>query len=136
MCLTNASKVKIARKDIKCYKVALETEPNVFQGPYYGSKYIVDNSVQTVPHFETKADYFIVYYGFHSFRTKKSALKEISYWNNRFTSRGDDDIATVIECIIPKGTQYFRGIFAPDIDALKCFASEKLIFTTNIFISK
>ena len=85
MCLTCASRLKKARKDIKCYKVAFEIDPNVFESPYLGSK-------------------------------------EVNFW------KGDG--MNVIECIIPKGTKYFRGRFQ---NKLKCFASEKLIFTRNIF---
>ena len=123
MCLHTKHKVKTADKDIRCYKVLqsldglrLEVPPfrieierangNEYLTPYQyfpmhlGETY-TDEETFYSPYRDTNGIADIGSDYFHSFATIEAAIEAI----------GDCEMldAIVVECVIPKGTQYYEG---------------------------
>lgn len=138
MCLIlQEDKKLIAEEDIVCYKVAtvwykskngirtkLEMKTpfqkcTVELNKTYDSKLIVEKVMET----------FTIHIGIHSFITKEGAEKLCNHLN-RFL-----EYYKVIECVIPKGSEYYVGRFfstSSRITNPNSYASNKLTYKTII----
>ena len=129
MCLviTKFNKPKIAQEDIKCYKILFKSSvyPDLFYAPYQhfnyklGVTYFTNISVSYNCNifglsffrymfyniFDKFLDVKGVNQGFHSFVNLKNAIEEIN---------SDIDYKELVigECIIPKGSKYYKGAYS------------------------
>ena len=113
MCLLTTQQVpQIAEEDITCYKVLLHLDDKLYSYYYNAFEWEMDKV-----HFTTlqeKRSRRTVHQGFHSYKDLHSTL--VLMTRAPFT-------CLVVECIIPKGTEYYVG---KDGDKLEGYASEKL----------
>lgn len=129
MCLviTKFNKLKVAQEDIKCYKILFKFErcPDVLMAPYQNFNYKLGKTHSTnisVSYncntfrlsffrymFYNLFDKFLdvkgVNQGFHSFVNLKDAIKERN-------SDVDYKRLVICECIIPKGSKYYKGVYS------------------------
>lgn len=124
MCLviTKFNKLKVAQEDIKCYKILFSFCPDMFWAPYQNFTYELEKIYSTnmsvtydcntiglsflryifYNFFSDILDVKGVNQGFHSFVNLKDAIKgrnkDIDYKR-----------LVVCECIIPKGSKYYKG---------------------------
>ena len=121
----------VANKDIVCWKVVFCWKDEIkesedvreYNAPYYNQfayvlnkEYICD-SFCTVK--LTQKSYWMsrgfarVEYGFHSFATLAAAERELEWWEAR--ERDNHCVSSrefhILECVIPKGTRYYRGFY-------------------------
>ena len=124
MCLilTENSKLKIADEDIVCYKVMRKPliPGRIYRSEYYNYPYEVGNleDVGCISIVTNDEDESIVKEGFHSF-----AYKEDAYTYDENRHRFDEVSYTVVECTIPKGATYIKGMFM----GYSSYASNKII---------
>lgn len=111
MCLTlnSDSEIKIAEKDIVCYKILRKDSEVYATSPYFGFEYIVgatykiDEKLKIFCGYEHK----FVREGFHSFERFESAKAFLLYTQRRqFCPE-----YCIYKCIIPKGTKMVYGYF-------------------------
>ena len=129
MCLviTKFNKLEVAQEDIKCYKILFKFEkhPDILMAPYQnfnyelGVTYFTNISVSYNCNtfglsffrymFYNLFDKFLdvkgVNQGFHSFVNLKDAIKERN-------SDVDYKKLVICECIIPKGSKYYKGAYS------------------------
>ena len=65
----------------------------------------------------------------HSFKTLEGAKK--SFTLPDFVLTLTEDCSYIVKCIIPKGTEYYEGIFEDTM--LSCYASKKLTYGTRAY---
>lgn len=126
MCLTTNSIPRIARRDIKVYKVLDVAGLKQFCTPYRA--HVVHEKTMTAKGaisrqlplltaiyrtFKKRKSY--IDEGIHSFASIKDVKKN---WSDFYEK------AVLIEAVIPKGTRYVKGIFGDDTDS---YASDKLV---------
>lgn len=150
MCLAvnKTKRVKVAKEDIICYKVIKRIGKGVglrYETPYRDQPiqlrtlYDESNNPMVVEHScgfiqDWNGDEYKSIHGnaFHSFAKLKDAKWEANDWGT-----GDDYNMIVVECIIPKGTKYykgFHGIYNTSIDGYpEGYASEKILYTSTIY---
>ena len=126
MCLviTKFNKLKVAKEDIKCYKILFKSSllPDLLMAPYQNFNYKLGETYFTNMSVTYNCDTFglsffryIIYnlfdiflnvkgvnQGFHSFVNLKNAINERN-------ADVDYKRLVVCECIIPKGTKYYKG---------------------------
>lgn len=136
------SRQRIASKDIVCYKF-VETEPTVNadgdivlgdtrKSPYYYHKVKLGNTYESALKRVVPVDKSIAYIrnGLHSFCNVDDAMRTINYFCY-ITHRVE-----IIECIIPKGSKYFKGTTEIlDGRSGNGYASDKITYTNNILYS-
>ena len=129
MCLiiTKFNKPKIAQEDIKCYKILFKSSvcPGLFYAPYQNFNYKLGETYSTNISVSYNCNTFglsffrYIFYnlfdkfldvkgvnqGFHSFVNLKDAIKE---------RNSDVDYKRLVigECIIPKGSKYYKGAYS------------------------
>ncbi len=109
---------RIASENIICYKVfsikksTCDREKFYLQSPFARKNYSTKERLDTIPlapEFTLKEisirGIFTNKQGYHTFKDIKAATELMSILNN-----GDRMYTTVIECIIPKGSKYIKGI--------------------------
>lgn len=101
---------KTALKDIRCYKLFKKSNtPNVFESIYSNSEenYVIGNTYNTGNEvFTTKK---LVSEGyFHFWKNKEDAIEVFSV--NIFLGNMKESEISLLECIIPKGTDYYEGL--------------------------
>lgn len=114
----------IARKDIICYKRLKPLGHGYFKTPYREFTVKI-GTFMSVDSFGLSVDSFGLWFnqvnrGIHGYTSKKRASGE--------TDRNE----VMVKCIIPKGTEYFRGVY-DDIVALK-MKLKKIIYRNGKFI--
>jgi len=123
MCLyiEENSKIRVTTEDITCYKNVYYLNSEVVQSSWYskiyefGKEYVEE--LQTIPEFNT------IDIGFHSYIHKDNAIEKID---------GDDwraDGNTTVECTIPKGSRYWKGI----TNSYKNYCSNRIIINKIIY---
>lgn len=134
MCLTlnGDSEIKIADKDIVCYKVLIKRDNSVVS-PYWafeykiGETYKIEKPLKITKriNYIRRCNVFEVYKGFHSFEQFQSAKAFLLDPQRQFRSG-----YCVYKCIIPKGTKTVYGYFGgrPSIasEAIKIIEEVKL----------
>lgn len=114
MCLTlnSDSEIKIAEKDIICYKILREDSEVYAISPYFDFEYIVGATYKINKKLKIRFgdnyegdDSKFVEEGFHSFERLQSAM-DFLYSRRKFFSR-----CRVYECVIPKGATVIYGRF-------------------------
>lgn len=145
MCLIIESnqRVKIAKKDIICYKVVLEESSEILVSPYQqrmvhiGEKMFSGMSFRTT--IQKRKLVKMVEQGFHSFVHLKDAKVE----REDFIFAGGYDVH-IYKCVIPEGAKYYKGIFlslptfhrasSPEIIAIEAesYASTQIIYKERI----
>lgn len=106
------TKVKIANKDIVCYKVVEKiknyktTSSDYLFTPYRKMEVKIGEEYETY----LRSYYLEVNEGFHSFVSLKDAIAEKKYWKYWVTHEYE-----IVKCIIPKGAEYYKGRFTMDI---------------------
>lgn len=121
MCLKNAE-LKIAEKDIICYKVYVVVNRNLLS-PYRREKAPEEGIIATTRLGTIKSPNNVVYEGFHSFCTLSDAVDESFIW--------EDDTTVIVKCTIPKLSRYYKGTFGARIS----YCSECIILN-NIITDK
>lgn len=135
---------RVAKKDIVCYKV-LSMKYNefldkfVYETPVTGTEVEFNTPLTADDKTEFRIrernprdksyrlrKYFIAEGGFHTYIKKKKAIEMFKLRNAYFGDKG-----IVVECIIPKGSLYAKGITE---GGRKSYVSKDLIITDNIII--
>jgi hypothetical protein len=124
---------KIAKKDIVCYKVLLHLGEGAYITPYAerrltlaekrGQVDFVANGNKSIAKNLIGLDRWYYRYkvnkGYiHTFKNRKDAVEEMIDW--RTTCK---KTPYVFKCIIPKGTEYYKGTFG---DVSKSYCSDKI----------
>lgn len=123
MCLrTLQTSPKIAEEDITCYKVLTED----LKSPCYGLQYELGKLIKSelVPTHRPICD--TINEGLHTYNDKDDAISTIRLlWAPQNNWTDEDEIYTpiVVECIIPKGSEYYRRWLLTSIQ----YASNQLI---------
>lgn len=145
MCLfltKNNSKQITATEDITCYKIFLLDENpylndkitfiSLFQNYKYQPYTLYQNKekIEKIPIVENdfmppEFTHIICGGYFHSFANYADAKTYINYFNYFFNNKN----YTIIQCIIPKNTKYYKGIFE---DSFLSYASKSIYITNNI----
>ena len=121
MCLKNAE-LKIAEKDIICYKVDVVVDGNLLS-PYRREKAPEEGMIATTRLGIIKFPNDAVHEGFHSFCNLSDAVDESFIWK--------DDTTVIVKCTIPKLSRYYKGTFGARIS----YCSECIILN-NIITDK
>lgn len=118
MCLITRNSIPIiAKKDIICYKIYNKTEEGYLSSPYLGYIASMQNFTELEPNPIGSDHKYIINKGFHSFKHLKNAKLDVQFYPFLYT----DNI--IYKCIIPKGSKYYRGLFAGRVS----YCSESLI---------
>ena len=111
----------VAKRDIKCMKVMIKITDENGKVRYHSVFIDTDfqyhiGEVASVKGVECKGPSYRkrIEYGLHSFRTNVLGWKRLAIWieENRYLfidSHGKNFEAVVFECVIPKGSKYFKG---------------------------
>ena len=157
MCLYTREKRKIATEDILCYKVLLHDMSGGYYVSPYARTYKWDiNSGKVVaakgkisceplrefdavgnpgPYITSEKTRTVNEGCFHTFKSFSDAVRFTKY-DSPLAKWDTDYEMEIFECVIPKGTVYYHGMFKPyvglDIDYLfehgsESYASKKLI---------
>lgn len=123
MCLINAE-LKIAEKDIICYKVYVSINGNLLS-PYRREKAPEKGIIATtylgtiIPLIGNYNTPNMVREGFHSFANVSDAINAASIW---------EDDTVIVKCTIPKLSRYYEGVFGGRIS----YCSECIILNEII----
>lgn len=108
-----------ARKDIICYKVLRPFNHEIAQSPYYHFNYILGQEYTSSLSFHCTPT-FGIHEGIHALLDIKDAFElavsETSYIDKLFFG--------IYECVIPKGSKFFRGVWGGD--HMPSIATERL----------
>lgn len=98
MCLTikHDAISKIAKKDIIVYKHIIDNGNKTYKSSYQWSEIIIGDTYTS----ELGINYSSVQEGLHSFKLLEDAI-----------INGKEYHEPIIECIIPKGSEYYEGTF-------------------------
>ena len=124
MCLhVKTTKPSIAEEDIICYKV-IEYSPidkqyvTPFRNyPMKTGDILHDRKDWEFDIVEFRTGFFVEAGGFHTYGAKEDAI---------FFARVLSSSTIVVKCIIPKGTEYFRGCTTLDDYYVRSYASKDL----------
>lgn len=117
MCLITRNSIPIiAKKDIICYKIYLKKE-GYLSSPYFGHIPSVQNFTELESNPTSFDCKYFIYKGFHSFKHLKDAKRDTQFYPFLYTNN------IIYKCIIPKGSKYYRGLFAGSVS----YCSESLI---------
>ena len=127
MCLEAYGK-KIATEDIVCYKVLVKKEGKLMSLFYkhewvFGKEYEEEDPI---------TDFYEIGQGaFHSYKNLRDAIDNSNHVSGSWVLRGGaiDDII-VVECIIPKGAEYYYGY---TLDEEPSYASKKIKIIGQIY---
>ena len=123
---------RIAKKDIVCYKVLIHLGSGAYVTPYtqrhltYAEKkgkldFVATGDKITLVNLVGLSRFFFRYKvskGYiHTFKNKADAAIEMADW------RRHKNPPYVFKCIIPKGTEYYKGIFGR---TMKSYCSDKI----------
>lgn len=120
MCLVVEIKEKLtANKDIIVYKI-VRKEGKRLATPF------MNVSVKVGKEYSSSLRKLedIVDIGIHSFRSKKEALGYAEYFSKYFLS--GREVICLVECSIPKGSEYYKGHFPSCVGHYQCVASNKI----------
>lgn len=128
MCLSKISIKKIAEEDIICYKIVLKTGTNQYETPFQCMKVSLNTEyVDTTPTNDNLVDLSVNeinggYY--HSFKNKDNVLEYSHHFNGA---------VCVLKGIIPKGSEYYEGVYTSIcIGYLPAYASKKIKYIEEI----
>lgn len=123
MCLMlpKVYKRKIAKKTIKCYKVIISVNGSLLT-PYKHAVVSIGRTYKSKLEVKNYDDGDAILVGLHSFRTKRAAQREYSFWNVW-------NSPLIVECEIPIGSIYYSGDFDNENDA---YASDNLKYVKII----
>ena len=131
MCLKviGDNKIKVAEEDILVYKVVWKNSDHSFKTLYYKAEAKLGNRYESELNFIKPSmvkpyNYGYVYEGLHSFLYPEDAFDELVEAVEHDLSSDIEDVIAIVECTVPKGAKYYRGIFG---DA-PCIASDTLIY--------
>lgn len=132
MCLFSKFPAQIAKEDIKCYKILEITKKGNYKTAFTRKK-VKLNSLKigyprnTIVEYITPTDPMPITTGFiHTYNNIILATEQCNFLNN-FTK----GTYTIVEAIIPKGTEYFIGWSSPNMVRGQ-YASRKLFITNKI----
>jgi hypothetical protein len=135
MCLyTKQWESKIAEEDITCYKALTKD----LKSPCFGQQYKLDKLIKSKL-VRNPDDYIalndtIINEGLHTYKDKCDAIDTVHFrWFcvNNWTNEVHEVYApVVVECIIPKGSEYYIG---EDRERCKQYASNQLITKKIIY---
>ncbi len=115
MCLLMKRNQKklIAQEDIPCVKVLIkeyDTDDSILVSPYKRHPYVfgemVEAEIGEPENYLGPNDSLKIEEGIHSFANKIDAVRETSFWFDSFY--------VLCHAIIPKGAEYYEGIFGGD----------------------
>jgi hypothetical protein len=125
MCLHVKDQIEplIADRDIKCWK---EIEKSVkfssgWQSSYQFKEILFNRILYSI--LTEKDERNIVFYGFHTFKTRKDARISIMYWRNLKIKN------TIVRAIIPKGSRYWLGSFTTGFLSSPSYCSDAIIYS-------
>jgi len=103
--------VKIAKKDIRCYKNLIKDKESKLISPYYNFEYELGKREST----EMRKQNIIIQAGFHTYSCKYKALSK-KYFSSELT----------FKAIIPKGSRYYYS------SVYKEYVSNSIVITEKI----
>ena len=122
MCLFVNTQYKIAKEDIVCYKILEKDYNGNLFSPYTFFRWNLNKLTKAKgkPCLDSKKTKNITAGYFHTYKTSIAAKKDLKLWPclNHL----------ICECIIPKGTKYWEGLYAGH----KGFASKNLIIKSKL----
>lgn len=134
---------KIAKKDIVCYKLVEDVHTygrysKIAYTPFMG--YCVtlgetyeamgQRTIHEFDEYDAPHRCYTHYFsegGIHSFKTLEG-VEKFCCWHSQ--TYGLDSNCKVVKCIIPKGSEYFSGVF--EETRIPCYASSSLTYTEEI----
>lgn len=138
------NKSKIASEDIICYKVfsikksTCDRDKFYLQSPFARKNYSIKEQLDTIPltpEFSFKEisirGIFTNKQGYHVFRDIKSATELMSVLNSDGRM-----CTTVIECVIPKGSKYIKGVCSLYYLKPKSYKNYKSIVSEDLILKK
>lgn len=122
MCLQNYSGKKIATENIVCYKVLVKNKDGKLRSCFYRHEWVFGTEYEEK---ETITDFYEIGKGaFHSYKNLQDAIDNYNIVRGSWALMGGDiDEIIVVECIIPKGTEYYYGY---TLDEEPSYASKKI----------
>lgn len=128
MCLSKISEKKIAEEDIVCYKIVHKFTDKHYRTVFQGMKIFLNTEyVDTTPKDDDSIGLTISeinggYY--HTFKDKNKALKYSQYFGAA---------ACVLKGIIPKGSEYYEGVYISIYQGnLSAYASKKIKYIEEV----
>lgn len=125
MCLTVESNQKLltAKKDITCYKFVKITNKELTTPFQFSVVELGKTYESNIGQYRNRIDM-----GIHSFVSLKVIRIYVPRFARIITKLQD---YRIVECIIPKGSKYIKGIFNSGIlDNIASYASDKIIYRT------
>lgn len=136
MCLCSETNIpKIAKKDIVCYKIIERISNNEYKSPYQGDEIIFNKTIiaskppkkfNIMPDVDidlkTINDYYIGEGFIHAFIATRDARNHYYYFLCR-------EGATIVKCIIPKGSRYFVNIDNTEICSDRMMITDEIIYS-------
>lgn len=135
---------KVARKDIVCYKLVEDVRAygrysKIAYTPFMGYCVSLGETYDAMgqraiyefdEYDDTPHGCYTHYFsegGIHTFKTLEGVEKFCGVYSNTY---GLGINCQVVKCIIPKGTEYFSGVF--EGTRIPCYASSSLTYTEEI----
>ena len=133
--------MKVADKDIVCYKILTERERDghkYYRTPFTGNDIGLGEIIDAkgYPDFQNCGSRFALQEGYntsisggfiHTFKTKQAAIRIAS--NCKYDGYWIDD-PVIVRCKIPKGTKYYEGVFEGTM--LVSYCSKTLQYGTKV----
>lgn len=124
MCLSEISEKKIAEEDIVCYKIVHKFTDKHYRTVFQGMKVFLNTEYTDTA---SEDDFFpneINGGYYHSFKDKNSTIKYSRFFGAP---------ACVLKGIIPKGSEYYEGVYVSIYDGvLPGYASKKIKYIEEI----
>ena len=134
-----SKKVRVAKKDIICYKIVTKERKRgifwIFHKPIYRALFYINytyrlkelndlgKSLVIVLNSDLERPY-AVNNGFHSFVDIQDAKRMLSEWYDEYDNQGGP---AIVQCVIPKGAKYIKGTISQYPISPASYVSNKII---------
>lgn len=147
MCLyVNNKKVRVAKKDIVCYKIVIKERKKwiyrifhkpTYRAPFYNyytyqlkKRYCLRNCLNHHVFTTYPEHQYTVSVGFHSFVDIQDAKRMLSRLYDVYGNRGRRQ--TIVQCVIPKGAEYVKGTIDLSENSPASYVSDEIICVKEV----
>lgn len=142
MCLyVNNKKVRVAKKDIVCYKIVIKERKKwiyrIFHKPTYRAPFYFNYIYQLKKLNDLGKSLYVaispeelcgvVHEGFHSFVDIQDAKRMLSESCYRYNKGW-----TIVQCVIPKGAEYVKGTIDLSENSPASYVSDEIICVKEV----